>query len=299
MFKRIIGIVLVIVAVVSLALSLVSTVAVWRFRKPMAQAATAGLRLLDETLGTTTGAFAAVEGSLQAAGDSITAAQDTFETLSQTVATSGPTLGSLSTFLEEGLPSTLKSTQQTLEAAAQSAQVIDDVLATLSQIPLFGISYDPSQPLGDSLAGIGSSLEALPNSLGSLGSDLGATSETLPALADSLGQLGQSMEQIQVSLTSAEQIMVAYKDLVGRYQAAIRSLEAFIPAVVSIGPIVFTFFAFWLAVVQLAALLKGWAWLRGDEDEDEARPAPKSNDDATRSDVLNASVAVAVAESAD
>lgn len=281
MFKRIIGVLLVIVAVVSLLFSVVSTVAVWRFRTPMAQTATAGLRLLDETLGTTTGAFAAVESSLQAAGDSITSAQDTFETLSETVATSGPTLGSLATFLEEGLPSTLKSTQQTLEAAAQSAQVIDDVLATLSQIPLFGISYDPSQPLGESLAGIGSSLEALPNSLGSLGSDLAATSETLPALAESLGQLGGSMEQIQTSLADAEQVIVAYKGLVGRYQAAIRSIEAFIPTIVSVVPIVFTFFAFWLAVVQVGALLKGWDWLRGDDEEESKPPAPANDSPAT------------------
>lgn len=274
MFKRIIGAVLVVVAVVSLLFSVVSTVAVWNFRKPMAQTASAGLRLLDETLGTTTGAFAAVEGSLQAAGDSIASAQDTFETLSDTVATSGPTLGALSTFLEDGLPSTLKSTQNTLEAAAQSAQVIDGVLATLSQIPLFGISYDPSQPLGASLTDIGSSLEALPESLGSLGSDLAATSETLPALADSLGQLGDSMEQIQTALADAEQVIVAYKGLVGRYQAAIRAIEAFIPTIVTIVPIVFTFFAFWLAVVQVGALLKGWDWLRGDDEEESEQTAP-------------------------
>ncbi len=279
MFKRIIGVLLVIVAVISLAMSVVSTVAVWNFRKPLAANASAGLQLLDETLGATTGAFAAVEESLRAADGSISSAQDTFQTLAATVSTSGPTLGSLATFMSEGLPDALESTQGAMNAAAQSAQVIDDVLGTLSQIPLFGITYDPDQRLSDSLTGIGDSLETLPNSLGTLGSDLAVTSETLPALAVSLDQLGDSMDQIQASLASAGQVVAAYKGLIDRYQAAIRSLEAFIPTIVSIGPIVFTFFAFWLAVVQAAALLKGWQWLRGDDEDEAAQSAPRRSDE--------------------
>ena len=275
MFKRVLGILLVIIAAVSLVLSVVSTVAVWNFRKPMAASASAGLQLLDETLGATTGAFATVEESLRAADGSISSAQDTFQTLAATVSTSGPTLGSLAAFMSEGLPDALESTQGAMNAAAQSAQVIDDVLGALSQIPLFSITYDPDQRLSDSLAGIGDSLETLPNALGTLGDDLAVTSETLPALAVSLDQLGDSMDQIQASLASAGQVVSAYKGLIDRYQAAIRSLEAFIPTIVSIGPIVFTFFAFWLAVVQVAALLKGWQWLRSDEDEEE-RPEPAS-----------------------
>ncbi len=275
MFKRIIGALLLIIAAVSLVLSLVSTVAVWNFRKPMAETATAGLRLLDETLGTTTDAFAAVEGALQAASGSITSAQDTFKSLAVTVTSSGPTLGSLSTFLSEGLPQTLKSTQGAMEAAAQSAQIIDGVLESLSRVPFIDITYDPDNPLSDSLAGIGDSLKTLPDSLGGLGGNLATTSETLPALGASLDELGDSMDQIQASLASTAQVMATYKGLVGRYQAAIRSIEAFIPTLVSVGPVVFTFFAFWLAVVQFAALLKGWQWLRGDKEDESSKPSPE------------------------
>jgi ABC-type transporter Mla subunit MlaD len=277
-FKRIIGVLLVIVAVVSLVLSVVSTVAVWNFRKPMAETATAGLRLLDETLGATTDAFASVEGALQAANGSIASAQDTFKSLGATVTSSGPTLGSLSRFLSEGLPQTLESTQGAMKAAAQSAQLIDGVLESLSRVPFIDVTYDPENPLSDSLAGIGDSLATLPDSLGGLGGNLATTSETLPALGASLDELGNSMDQIQASLDSTVQVVAAYKGLVGRYQAAIRSVEAFIPTIVSVGPIIFTFFAFWLAVVQVGALLKGWQWLRGDKDGEKPTTAAPAGD---------------------
>lgn len=275
MLKRIVGAVLVIVAVASLAFSLVATVAVWNYRQPLAETATAGLHLLDETLGTTTDAFAAVEEALAAASGSVASAQDTFKTLSVTVGASGPTLDSLALFLGEGLPATLASTRDTLDAAAESAKVIDDVLAALSGLPLFNISYNPDTPLSESLAGIGASLETLPETMDELGGNLAVTSKTLPALAASMDELGSSMDQINASLASASQVVAAYKGLVQRYQAAIRSLEAFIPTLVLIAPIVFTFFAFWLAVVQAAALLKGWEWLRSREPEDNPAPLPQ------------------------
>lgn len=279
MFKRIIGVLLVIIAIVSLLFSVVATFAVWNYRQPMAEAATAGLQLLDETLGTTVDAFVTVEEALATANSSVASAQDTFKSLSLTITSSNPTLDSLAGFLAEGLPNTLKSTGRTLDAAAQSAQVIDGVLETLSSIPLLNIAYDPQMPLSDTLAGIGESLNALPDALGDLGGNLSGTSATLPALAKNLDELGGSIGELTTSLTSAEQVVASYKGLIGRYQAAIRSLEAFIPTIVSIGPIIFTFFVFWLAVVQLAALLKGWEWLRGREPEPEAvvtatMPAP-------------------------
>lgn len=276
MFKRIVGGLLVVIAIVSLLFSAVATVAVWRFRQPMAEAATAGLRLLDETLGTTVDAFVAVETALATANSSVASAQDTFKSLSLTITSSNPTLDSLAGFLGEGLPNTLKSTRTTLDAAAQSAQVIDGVLEALSSFPLLDIAYDPQMPLSDTLTGIGESLDALPDALGDLGGNLSGTSATLPALAKNLDDLGGSIGELTASLTSAEQVVASYKGLIGRYQAAIHSLEAFIPVVVSIGPIVFTFFAFWLAVVQAAALLKGWAWLRSHDDEPSAAaPLPQ------------------------
>ncbi|MER2598286.1 MAG: hypothetical protein ABTQ73_02070 [Caldilineales bacterium] len=263
MFKRIIGILLVILALVSLVLTVGSTYAVWAYRSVAADSVARGLVLLDETLGTTTGAFETVDASLGAASASVVSAKSTFNTLASTVSSSSPTLDSLADFLGEGLPDTLTITQGTLESAAGSAQLIDNVLRTMSGIRLLGIEYDPQQSLSESLDGISASLDTLPESMRALGTNLGGTSQSLPALAQSLDQFGGSLDQINASLGSAQQVMAAYKDLVTRYQGAIRSVNSFIPTIVSVGPIIFTFFAFWLAVVQAFTLMKGWQWLRG------------------------------------
>lgn len=263
MFKRIIGILLVILALVSLVLTSGSVYAVWSYRTVAADSVTRGLTLLDETLGTTTEAFETVDASLGAANASVTSAKSTFNTLASTVSSSSPTLDSLADFLGEGLPDTLATTQDTLKSAAGSAQLIDSVLTTMSGIRLLGIEYDPQQSLSESLDGISASLDTLPESMRALGNNLGNTSSTLPTLAQSLQQFGGSLDQINTSLGSAQQVMAAYKDLVARYQGAIHSVNAFIPTIVSVGPIIFTFFAFWLAVVQAFTLMKGWQWLRG------------------------------------
>lgn len=260
--KRIIGLLLVILAIASLVLTVVSIFAVWNYRKQIATSTTAGLKLLDDTLSSTTSAFVTVDDALRTANASVVSAQDTFEALSSTVSSSTPTLDSLSQFLTKGLPETLRTTQETLDASAQSAQVIDSVLQTLASVPLLGISYDPNVSLSDSLQGIGKTLETLPDSLGGLGSNLSTTSATLPELAKNLDTMGNSIGDLTVNLQSAQQVVTAYKDLVGRYQTSIRTLNNFIPTAASVGPIIFTFFAFWLGVVQAGALIKGWNWLR-------------------------------------
>lgn len=272
--KRILGLLLVILSAASLVLTVVSIFAVWNYRQQIAASTTAGLKLLDDTLSSTTAAFVTVDEALRTANASVVSAQDTFEALASTVSSSSPTLDSLSKFLTEGLPDTLRTTQETLDASAQSAEVIDSVLQGLASIPLLGISYDPTVSLSDSLEGIGKTLETLPDSLDGLGDNLSTTSATLPELAKSLDSMGNSIGDLTTNLQSAQQVMTAYKDLVGRYQASIRTLNNFIPTAASAGPVIFTFFAFWLAVVQAGALLKGWNWLRTDREPEATSGEP-------------------------
>ena len=68
MLKRIIGVLLVIIAVLSLVFSLVVTYGVWSLRTPVAEAALAGLQLADSTLTTTNDALAAVDDALTQRG---------------------------------------------------------------------------------------------------------------------------------------------------------------------------------------------------------------------------------------
>jgi membrane protein implicated in regulation of membrane protease activity len=268
MFKRIAGVLLVIIAVLSLVFSLAATYGVWRVRKPVAEAALAGLQLADSTLTTTNEALMAVDDALLEAAGSVAAAQDTFQSLSQTIYATGPLLEGLAGFLGEGLPDTLRSTQSTVTAAAESARIVDTVLETLAAIPFVNFSYAPQTPLSETLGNVADTLRTLPDGLEALGADLSGTGGTLPDLARSLDEFGASISTVDESLASAQEIIASYQALIDDYQAMIATLERLVPALVSLIPAALTFAIFWLAVVQIAALLVGWRWARGRQSND-------------------------------
>jgi ABC-type transporter Mla subunit MlaD len=263
MLKRIIGVLLVIIAVLSLVFSLVVAYGVWSLRTPVAEAALSGLQLADSTLTTTNDALAAVDDALVNAASSVAAAQDTFQSLSQTIYATGPMLEGLAGFLGEGLPDTLRSTQSTVTAAAESARIVDTVLETLAAIPFINFSYAPQTPLSETLGNVAGTLRTLPDGLEALGTDLSGAGGTLPELARSLDEFGASIGQVDESLASAQQIVASYQALISDYQAMIGTLERLIPVLVSVVPAALTFVIFWLAVVQIAALVIGWRWARG------------------------------------
>lgn len=263
MLKRIAGVALVIIAVLSLVFSLAATYGVWRVRKPVAEAALAGLQLASSTLTTTNEALIAVDDALLNAAGSVAAAQDAFQSLSQTITATGPLLDGLGGFLGEGLPATLRSTQSTVTAAAESARIVDTVLETLAAIPFIGFSYAPQTPLSETLGNVAGTLGALPDGLEALGADLAGAGGTLPELARSLAEFGASISEVDESLASAQAIIASYQALIDDYQAVIASLERLLPVLVSVIPVALTFIIFWLAVVQVAALLTGWRWARG------------------------------------
>ncbi len=263
MLKRIVGVLLIIAAVTSLIFSLIVTYSIWSLRAPMAQAALAGLQLADSTLATTDDALTAVDGALLDAVSSVAAAQDTFQSLAQTIYATTPMLDGLAGFLGSGLPDTLRSTQATVNTAAESARIVDTVLETLAAIPFVNFSYAPQTPLSETLGDVADTLRTLPDGLEALGGDLASTGGTLPDLARNLEAFGASIGQVDDSLASAQEIIASYQALIDDYQKMIVTLERLVPVLVSLIPALLTFVVFWLAVVQVAALLVGWRWARG------------------------------------
>ena len=268
--KRILGVLLVIVSIVSLVLSLAGIVGVWSLRTSLANAVNTGLTLVDDTLASTNDALTKVDVALGTTATNVAAAQGTFQSLAATVDSTTPALGSLSKFLSDDLPETLDAAQKTLSGAADSAKVVDGVLSLLSDLPLFNIDYNPEVSLSESLGGIGGSLEGLPDTLGQLGKQLAGPANTLPALARSLDTLGISISQLETTLTDFQGVVGSYQDLINRYRSMIQSLQAAMLRLVTIVPLMVTFFLFWLAMLQLLVLIKGWHWLRGGN----AKPEP-------------------------
>lgn len=264
-FKRIVGVLLATFAIVSLVVSLLVTVGVWRLRKPVAEAALSALELADATLQTSGQALAVAEDALLNADDSVLAAQETLQSLAQTLGASTPTLELVAGFLGQGLPDTLRRTQGTVASAAESARIVDRVLETLAAIPFLNVPFAPQTPLSETLDDVAGSLGVLPEGLETLSASLRATGGTLPNLAGNLNELGASFSSLDETLAGALQVVESYQELVDRSQALVQSLERLVPVFTGLVPAVLTFIFVWLAAVQAAALMVGWRWARAPE----------------------------------
>ena len=89
-------------------------------------------------------------------------------------------------------------------------------------------------------------------------------------IRDSLDTLGISISQLETTRTDFQGVVGSYQDLINRYRSMIQSLQAAMLRLVTIVPLMVTFFLFWLAMLQLLVLIKGWHWLRGGN----AKPEP-------------------------
>ena len=143
--KRIIGLVLIVVAAVSLVVSAAGVYEIWALRQPVADATAAGVNLFAETLNTTSDALQVASASLQSASDTITTVEQTSVSVAQTMSTTRATLGSFSVLMGKDLPASIDSTRTAVKSAQSSAVVVDNVLTSLSRIPFINLQYNPAE----------------------------------------------------------------------------------------------------------------------------------------------------------
>ena len=115
--KRIIGIVLVVIAAISLLVSLFGLIQIWTMRQPVAEAAVAAVDLFTETLDTTSDTLRVVSDSLQSAGDTVTMIERTSLSVAQTMSTTRTTVGSFANLMGKDLPTSIDATRTALKCA--------------------------------------------------------------------------------------------------------------------------------------------------------------------------------------
>jgi len=262
--KRILGFVLVVVAAISLLVSIVGVIEVWTMRQPVVDATTSGINLFAETLDTTSNALLVTSASLQSASDTVTTIEQTSVTVAQTMSTTRATIGSFSILMGKDLPASIDSTRTALKSAQSSAVVVDSVLTTLSRIPLINIQYNPDMPLNVSLGDVGKSLDNLPPTFSSVERNLNTTGNGLDQLVISLNELPKTTQQAQRNIADAQKVVASYQDEVNRLQKLTQQIKTDLPTVFTVMSTGLTFLVFWLGLLQAQVLLRGFELLKGD-----------------------------------
>jgi methyl-accepting chemotaxis protein len=261
--KRISGIVLIVVAAISLLISVWGLVQIWTLRQPVADAAVAGVDLFAETLDTTSDALKVTSESLQSASDSVTMIERTSLSVAQTMSTTRTTVGSFANLMGKDLPTSIDATRTALKSAQSSAVVVDNVLMTLSRIPLINIQYNPAVPLSAALGDVAKSLDNLPPTFSTIERNLNTTGDSLDQVITNLNELPKTTQPVQRNIVDAQQVVARYQSQVDRLQKLIQPIKASLPMTCTVITLGLTFLVFWLGVLQVQVLLRGLELFRG------------------------------------
>lgn len=261
--KRLIGLVLIVIAAISLLISGWGLYQIWMLRQPVANAAVAGVDLFAETLNTTSDALKVTSESLQSASDTVTAVERTSLSVAQAMSTTRTTIGSFTSLTGKELPTSIDAARTALNSAQSSAVVVDNVLVTLSRIPLINIQYNPAVPLSVSLGDISKSLDNLPPTFSTIERNLNATGDGLDQVVTSLNELPKTTRQVQRNIADAQQVVTRYQSQVDALQKMVQPIKPSLPTALTAIALGLTFLVFWLGVLQLQMLLKGLEMLRG------------------------------------
>ncbi len=204
--------------------------------------------------------------SLRQGGRSLESAADGLEVARRSLQNSRPALESIGALVGEEAAATIEATHQALLGAQESARAVDRVLRGLAALgPLTGVSYDPQQPLEQSLGAMAASLEPLPESLRAVQGDLRRAAQDLAALDHALGQTGDEVDALAQDLTrlgsDLEQRAAGVQSLAERLERAAQAAPRWGWALGGLAALALAWLALWHAAllwVGARIVQEGW-----------------------------------------
>lgn len=258
LLRRITGSLMIIAAVVSLLVSVLFLVGIWRVRQPVTARFVENLDLLYTMTVT-------MEDSLLLIENVVTSLIDASETISQSSLAISDTINgtsimadSFANLLGEDLPTTIINTQTAIISAQSSAVVIDNVLTGLASIPLLGIDYNPPMPLNQALGNISDTLASIPPNLEQIETGLKSTSTNLLQLQTDLELINLNLQTMQVNMTEAQAVVDDYQQQIELLKSRLEKSRAAAPDWVLGAVWLLTFVIAWLSISQLGLLLQGF-----------------------------------------
>jgi ABC-type transporter Mla subunit MlaD len=260
--KRIFGLVLVIISLVSLIISAGGIVGLWMLKQNAVVAIGDAAALLTDTLVTTDKALTAAEQVLEGTQDSIATLLGTTQAIALALRGGQPTLSSAARLLKQDFPGTIDSVETAITSAAQAARGADDLLKELARIPLLDLNYQPDVPLADSISGIGRTLGELPPKLEEIGSGLEQLNGSLAVMANQIDGLGVTIRQIDTSLRDLPGVLRDYQRQLAQVLPVLESIQKGADQIISLTVLALTFSMLWISAVQIIVLVIGWRWFR-------------------------------------
>ena len=262
--RRVIGLFLLVFAAISFAITMYGMLQLWRMKEPLKTNLLTNVELLETTLQNTADGLVIANQSLDSVMTSLNGLETTVGTLAGSIDDTTPLISSLETLTGETLPGTIQSTQSSLNAAGESAKIIDSVLRALT---IFNRNlYNPSEPLDVALGNVSASMDDLPETLDTMETSLKDTNKNLLTLQAEILLAVESIKDINQGLEEAGKVIESYQESVDLLLIEITGYKTRLPGWIDGAVWIITFLLIWLVIVQLGVLVKSWQMIRDDNE---------------------------------
>lgn len=261
--RRVIGVTLIIAAILGLLFSVVGIVAVWVMEPRIESSLNHALAIGGSVLDTSAEALSIADKTLSTTISSMDSLKGAVESASNTFDQISPLADTLSKLSKDTLPGTLKAAQTSLNSAAESAKVIDNVLGALNSIPFMpkGL-YNPKVPLHESLGSVANSLNDYLGSLETTQKSLADVTGSLSGIQAQLNGMATQIGNIGTSMKDAQGVVQKYQALIKITQERLNWLKSHLETILIVLAAVTTLILLWAMVVQLALFVQGWTLLK-------------------------------------
>jgi len=261
--SRLAGALLIVAGIIGLGLSLAGLIVGLPALGAAEQTLDRRLTDLDQALIAAADGLRIADDSLSGAAGTITAIETTVRSSGQAISDTLPTVDRIGILIGEDIPRTIRSTQQTLESARETARVADAVLGAISRTGLLGNVYNPEVPLNQAIQQVSDSLSLLPASLSSVRDSLTVTGANLRRIGANTEEVAEQIALINASFRDARRVIDQYQTLVTDLRTDLTALRAALPVWFGIARIMLAILALWFALAQIALFAQGLTlWCR-------------------------------------
>ncbi len=275
MFKRFLGLLMLLIAVGGIALAFFGARLGHRLVDRVAANFDQTLLLTSQSLDTVSETLALAKRSITDVNTVMETAESTADDLAQTVTDTRPLLGQISSVTSEQVPDSLETIQEAFPSLEQVAGVIDRTLVTLNSFRIdeeilgfpiqydLGVDYAPEVPFDQSVRELGQGLEGLPESLRTLQVYINVTNGNLQTVSQDIRNLADDLGTVNGRISELDPILDEYIILITTTNDNARQLRAQINDDVQSIKNGITLVMVWLAITQIAPLYLGWELVTG------------------------------------
>jgi hypothetical protein len=214
--------------------------------------------LLNDALTTTSQGLILAEQSLETSIASLTTLESTVNATGSSIKDTLPMMETMVILARDDLPATVESAQLSIDAAQDSAEIIDGVLSFLAGLPLVPRNlYNPPVPLHVALGQVSESMQNIPGSLETIEASLTNTGFNLLTIEEDIYLIAADINEINASMVEARAVIENYKLLVEDLQLRTAELETNLPQTYDSFTLLLTVLFVWAGISQIGFLLLG------------------------------------------